>query len=96
MVFGKKIDDVINEFDREFDVKYYGYNEFMNGIEKKQSLVDGDVRTVYIDNGEKIIRVGKYMLANGKPRVEIEFDGKTVKGKTQNDIVEKMLDYLTK
>ena len=96
MVFGKKIDDVINEFDKEFDVKYYGYNEYMSGIEKKQSLVDGDVRTVYIDNGEKIIRVSKYTLANGKPRVEIEFDGKTVKGKTQNDIVEKMLDFLTK
>ena len=65
MVFGKKIDNMINEFGKEFDVKYYGYNEYMSGIEKKQSLVDGDVRTVYINNGEKVIRVSKYTLANG-------------------------------
>ena len=68
----------------------------MNGIEKKQSLVDGDVRTVYINNGEKVIRVSKYTLANGSRKVEIEFDGKLIKGRTQNEIVEKMLDFLTK
>lgn len=96
MVFGKKIDNVINEFGKEFDVKYYGYNEYMNGIEKKQTLTDGDVRTVYINNGEKVIRVSKYTLANGSDKVEIEFDGKLIKGRTQNEIVEKMLDFLTK
>ena len=95
MVFGKKIDNVINEFGKEFDVKYYGYNEYMSGIEKKQTLTDGDVRTVYINNGEKVIRVSKYTLANGSDKVEIEFDGKLIKGRTQNEIVEKMLDFLT-
>ena len=96
MVFGKKIDNVINEFDKEFDVKYYGYNEYMNGIEKKQTLTDGDVRTVYVFNGEKAIRIGKYTLANGSRKIEIRFDGKLIKGRTQNEIVEKMLDFLTK
>ena len=96
MVFGKKIDDVINEFGKEIDVKYYGYNEYMSGIEKKQTLTDGDVRTVYINNGEKVIRVSKYTLANGSSKIDIEFDGKLVKGRTQNEMVEKMLDFLTK
>ena len=96
MVFGKKIDNVINEFDKEFDVKYYGYNEYMNGIEKKQTLTDGDVRTVYIYNGEKTIRIGRYTLANGSRKIDIEFNGKLIKGCTQNEMVEKMLDFLTK
>ena len=96
MVFGKKIDNMINEFGKEFDVKYYGYNDYMSAIEKKQSLTDGDVRTVYIYNEEKVIRVSKYTLANGGCKVEIEFDGKLIKGRTQNEIVEKMLDFLTK
>lgn len=95
MVFGKKIDNVINEFGKELDVKYYGYNEYMSGIEKKQTLTDGDVRTVYINNGEKVIRVSKYTLANGSDKVEIEFDGKLIKGRTQSEMVEKMLDFLT-
>ena len=95
MVFGKKIDDVINEFGKEFDVKYYGYNEYMSGIEKKQTLTDGDVRTVYVFNGEKAIRIGKYTLANGCRKIEIRFDGKLIKCRTQSEMVEKMLDFLT-
>jgi hypothetical protein len=95
MVFGKKIDNMINEFGKELDVKYYGYNEYMSGIEKKQTLTDGDVRTVYINNGEKVIRISKYTLANGSDKVEIEFDGKLIKGRTQNEMIEKMLDFLT-
>jgi hypothetical protein len=53
------------------------------------------VRTVYINNGEKVIRVSKYTLANGSDKVEIEFDGKLIKGRTQNEMIEKMLDFLT-
>ena len=96
MVFGKKIDDVINEFDKEFDVKYYGYNDYLSDIEKKQSLTDGNVRTVYVFNGEKVIRIGRYTLANGSRKIEIRFDGKLIKGRTQSEMVEKMLDFLTK
>ncbi len=95
MVFGKKIDNVICEFENEFDVKYYGFNEYMNGTERKKSLTDGDVRTVYINSGEKTIRVSRYTMANNKDRMEIEFDGKAIKAKTQNELVEKMLDFLT-
>ena len=96
MVFGKKIDHMINEFDKEFDVKYYGYNDCLSAIEKKQSLADGNVRTVYINNGKKVIRISRYTLANGGRKVEIEFDGKLIKSRTQNEMIEKMLDFLTK
>ena len=61
MVFGKKVDDMINELDKEFDVKYYGYNDYLSAIEKKQSLADGNVKTVYIHNGEKVIRISRYI-----------------------------------
>lgn len=96
MVFGKKFDVMIIECDKEFDVKYYGYNEHMSNIEKKESLDDGDVRTVYINNGEKVVRISKYILANGQPRIEIECGGKFTKGKTQKETVEKILGFLTK
>ena len=95
MVFGKKVDNMINEFDKEFDVEYYGYNDYLSGIEKKQSLTDGNVKTVYIHIGEKVISISRYILANGGRSVEIEFNGKSIKGRTQTEIVEKMLDFLT-
>ena len=95
MVFGKKIDNVINEFENEFNVEYYGFNEYMNGTEKKQALTD-DVNVAYISCEGKNIKVGKYMMANNKYRVDIEFNGELIKYKTQNELVEKMLDFLTK
>ena len=95
MVFGKKVDNMINEFGKEFDVEYYGYNDYLSAIEKKQSLTDGNIKTVYVRNGEKVIKISRYILANGGRKVEIEFNGKSIKGRTQTEIIEKMLDFLT-
>ena len=53
------------------------------------------MNVAYISGEGKNIKVGKYMMANNKYRVDIEFNGELIKYKTQNELVEKMLDFLT-
>lgn len=88
-VYGVKIDKLIKDCEKEFDVVHRGY-----GMKQQEKM---DCNTIYttIYTGDKTVSIsittGKYL-----PTIEFGKNSKMVDGlHNQREIVEKILEYLT-